>query len=134
MGVEVLRAGERNCDRAAVLIAQHLYPSLNSIYQTLALEFHPRCSYTPPTLISEPLSVHLVMFFFSDSDLFIYLSPPALDVCCFPRVSSGLVKVCILCLLPQEESLVLSHSPHFSQAGDSSMLGHLPKVLSTSLD
>ena len=67
-------------------------------------------------------------------NLFIYLSPAALDVCCFPRISSGLAKVCTLCLLPQEESLVLSHSPHFSQAGDSSVLGHLPKVLSTILD
>ena len=86
MGVEVLRAGERNCNGAAVLIAQHLYPSLNSIYQTLALEFHPRCSYTPPTLISEPLSVHLLMFFFSDSDLFFFFFKLYISVLVLPNI------------------------------------------------
>ena len=91
--------------------------SLISAYHILALAFWPGCSHVPPTLISEPLSVHLVIFFLSDSDLFYLLVPTCLGCLLLPSYlfRSGQDLHTLPALYPPEECLVLSHSLPFSQ-------------------
>lgn len=112
----------------AVLVTWHLHPHFVILcISAFGNEFLP-WMFLHSTLILELLSVHWVIFSFSDSDL-VFRLVVLTRIWCFLLPSyifmSGQDLHMYLLLIPRKSTWVSAHSPSFPQAKDSSDLGQL---------